>query len=1015
MNKTTTAALIAAALIPLSASPAGADTPADPATPAPTPAAQTQADTTTPTVKPVTVPQGRISQTTISGIPNDATVTLPAGAPDWVMLKGHDLIVSPYRDTKTETYKLTLTVDYADKSTETVDATVTVATPLAVKYGTPQFYASIKSGTDRTVITPIVDGNPIPPNTITKAELVANPPVKGVSIDSSTAVLTVSDWQKSTSEPTSIPVRITFADGTTADINAVIDTVTLADQHTTMPAGMSLYPGERKTTPSNAPQGTTITADVPWIHSDKEGNITAAPGFDMRPAEHEVTVTFKYRDGSTKQHRMVVTVTPLADKHTPTVKPVSVTRGLSTAAITVGGVPDTAKLSVNELPEGVSVEKTATGMTVRANADAPAGNHTIKATITYTDGTTDNVDVPIEVLSDDARVFSPRVDTMTIRQGGDGTTKVIDAPKNHVAGYEITSGGEHVTVTPEGDIAAKLPDDMPTGTLNYLVKVIYGDGTTDDVKGEITVTQSNANSFDVTYPTSNTIIAGQTATIIPVHKPKEVTAVDVESATDGWRTTTNPATGAVTVTTPAEATDGDTGTIHLKITYQDGSSDHQDIDMSVVSSMAQDNTPSYPTTVIKPGRTVTVNQSGDSDLPAGTKITLHNSTIPFAWSARVTNPNTGELSVTAPPSVKVGETHTLKITYTYPDKSSKTVEAVIKPVKFDADGFDITYPPAKDVLPGDTATITPTVEGNAELPKDATFSINDKDVPKEWTAHIDSKGTVTLSRTLDAKDVSIPVRIEFPDKSTKTVTAHATVGTAPTLGLSYRAVDVEAGKQTKTTIEGVIPAGTTFSVDYNSIPKTWAATVDPKGTVTLTPPKDATGAHKIGIVAEHKGTKTFLEVPVTVTPAGTSSLQRGNAADNGKTAGADTQRDHTRTHDNINSADKSKDASSKPADKANTASVDKKDDAKATTGDADKTTDKQAEPEKSTIKETLAKTGAAGIQWLGGLLMVLIVALGGVYATIRRNKTMTGAGIAETSIGGEQTPPIEREDFTSMK
>jgi len=47
--------------------------------------------------------------------------------------------------------------------------------------------------------------------------------------------------------------------------------------------------------------------------------------------------------------------------------------------------------------------------------------------------------------------------------------------------------------------------------------------------------------------------------------------------------------------------------------------------------------------------------------------------------------------------------------------------------------------------------------------------------------------------------------------------------------------------------------------------------------------------------------------------------------------------------------------------------------------------------------------------------MVLIVALGGVYATIRRNKTMTGAGIAETSIGGEQTPPIEREDFTSMK
>ena len=126
------------------------------------------------------------------------------------------------------------------------------------------------------------------------------------------------------------------------------------------------------------------------------------------------------------------------------------------------------------------------------------------------------------------------------------------------------------------------------------------------------------------------------------------------------------------------------------------------------------------------------------------------------------------------------------------------------------------------------------------------------------------------------------------------MTAHATVGTAPTLGLSYRAVDVEAGKQAKITIEGVIPAGTTFSVDYNSIPKTWAATVDPKGTVTLTPPKDATGAHKIGIVAEHKGTKTFLEIPVTVTPAGTSVLQRGSATDNGKPAVADTQRGRAR-------------------------------------------------------------------------------------------------------------------------
>ncbi|RIL53801.1 hypothetical protein BUY70_12895, partial [Staphylococcus epidermidis] len=82
----------------------------------------------------------------------------------------------------------------------------------------------------------------------------------------------------------------------------------------------------------------------------------------------------------------------------------------------------------------------------------------------------------------------------------------------------------------------------------------------------------------------------------------------------GYTVTVDP-NGNVTITPPADAIPGTSVDIPVKVTYPDGSVDNTKVKVTVIPNDAQSNEPGYGDVSTKPGRPVTVPQTGDETLP----------------------------------------------------------------------------------------------------------------------------------------------------------------------------------------------------------------------------------------------------------------------------------------------------------------------------------------------------------------------------------------------------------------
>ena len=100
------------------------------------------------------------------------------------------------------------------------------------------------------------------------------------------------------------------------------------------------------------------------------------------------------------------------------------------------------------------------------------------------------------------------------------------------------------------------------------------------------------------------------------------------------------ADGAITGTAPSVDKDT-THTVKVKVTYPDKSSETIDAVIKVKNAPAdaQTHNPSYEDKTGKPGETVKVPQTGDKNLPEGTKFSVPGG------SPVTVDPNTGEVTV----------------------------------------------------------------------------------------------------------------------------------------------------------------------------------------------------------------------------------------------------------------------------------------------------------------------------------------------------------------------------------
>ena len=202
--------------------------------------------------------------------------------------------------------------------------------------------------------------------------------------------------------------------------------------------------------PGKLPKGTAFT----W----KEAPNTSKPG------KVNGVVTVKYPDGSTDDVSVPVTVTPIADEYDPKPKPLTVNNGDKPGA--ADGIANK-----NDLP------KDATYKWEKAPDTSKPGTTNPVAIVTYKDGSTDRVTVPVTVRAM-AEVYNPIPQDVTVNR----TQKpnAADAIKNK---KDLPEGTKYDW---------KSPVDTSTGGKKPAVVVVtYPDGSREEVSTNVIVRPDN--------------------------------------------------------------------------------------------------------------------------------------------------------------------------------------------------------------------------------------------------------------------------------------------------------------------------------------------------------------------------------------------------------------------------------------------------------------------------------------------------------------------------------------------
>ena len=358
-------------------------------------------------------------------------------------------------------------------------------------------------------------------------------------------------------------VIVAYPDGSTDTVDITVNVTevpTQADKHEPkgqdieVPEGAEPDAANGIANKDELPEGTEFEFDGPVD--------TSTPG------EKKAKVIVAYPDGSTDTVDITVNVTEVptqANNHEPQGNPIFVEKN---------GTPNAADGIANkdELPEGTEFE-----FDGPVDTSTP-GEKKAKVIVAYPDGSTDTVDVTVNVTDGDtpqSEIFEPQGQDIEVPEGGqpnaaDGIANKDELPE----GTEFEFDGPVDTSTP--------------GKKKAKVIVAYPDGSTDTVDVTVNVTpkptaetlEPKWNDSDakdggpVTVPnTGDKIPAGSTTTATITEDPNN-------KGKGNWTVTVGE-DGSVTVTPGADAQPGDSATVTVETTYPDGSKDSSSFKVTV--------------------------------------------------------------------------------------------------------------------------------------------------------------------------------------------------------------------------------------------------------------------------------------------------------------------------------------------------------------------------------------------------------------------------------------------------
>lgn len=609
-----------------------------------------------------------------------------------------------------------------------------------------------------------------------------------------------------------VQVKVTYSDGS-SDVATVTVKVLDPQNKDYTPEGQTIKVDYNKT------KNTTIEDSVKknGIKLKKNGADTTLPTDatvtidsnntipdGTQPGDFTVPVTITYGDGSTDHATVKVTVgKPQSETHTPKVDGVITKKygenGPSKADII-------AKVTVPNKPTTGDTKITVDDGQTPIDTKTP-GTVNVKVTVTYPDGSTDHVEVPVTVGEPDNVTHKASATPIELHKGDKNPTEQQIKDKVTTG---VGTGEDQPTITVATN---NIPKTNQTGTTNVPVTIKYQDGTTTTVQVPVIVKDWNKDE----YPPSAD----------PVEEPygtsKEKTKEAIKNAvTVDWpdKNDTSKPQPTVTITSDDKdipsGTEPGTKTVKVTVTYPDTSTKEVTVDVTIKNKQSDTFEPKV-TPVVKPYDTK--KDEIENAIKDAVKIP------DFKSKEGEKKP---EISIvtgdgnTVPDGQTPGS-YTVKVKITYPDKTEKVVKV---PVTISSKESD-AYPPKADSI----------TKKNGEKPSEDEIK-NAVKIPN-WPS---DKGEV--KKTVDSNSIpdgnkggtfNVPVTVTYPDKSVAKINVPVNIGN-PTATAKVVTVPkgVEPKPEDSIANKDKFPDGTQFK--WSKKPDTNTEGNDKSGIVVVTVP-----------------------------------------------------------------------------------------------------------------------------------------------------------------------------------
>lgn len=396
---------------------------------------------------------------------------------------------TPIDTTTPGTVNVKVTVKYPDGSEDHVEVPVTVGNPDNVTHKASATPIELKRNKDNTN-KPSEDD--IKKHVTTDVDKTKKQPTITVDTDK----IPTTDKTGTTN----VPVTIKYEDGTTTTVQVpVIVTDTNADEYTPNvdPVEEPYGTGKEKTK-----EAVTAAVTVPdW--PDKDDKAKPQPKVTItskdedipdgtKPGTYHVNVDVEYPDKTVDKVTVDVTIkNKQSDTFEPKAKPVvkpygtKVTSDDVTKNVTVPNWPEADK-------DKLTIELNDPNQTLPDGKTPKTVN--VKVKVTYPDGTTDIVNVPVTISNKQSELYPPKADSITKKNGEAPTAEDI---KKAVEIPNWPEGNGKVTKTVD---PTSIPDGKKGGTFNVPVTVAYPDGSVAKIDVPVNIGNPEAATKVVTVP-----------------------------------------------------------------------------------------------------------------------------------------------------------------------------------------------------------------------------------------------------------------------------------------------------------------------------------------------------------------------------------------------------------------------------------------------------------------------------------------------------------------------------------